>query len=43
MSSSLVYRHCAGPETVLLYVVQNPDKISDGGDWMWVKSGQYAH
>ena len=42
-SSSLVYRHCAGRETVLLYVVKNDDKISDGGDLMWVKSGKYAH
>jgi hypothetical protein len=42
MSSATVYRHCAGPQTVLLYVVKNPDKISDGGDWMWVKSGKFA-
>jgi hypothetical protein len=41
-SSSLIYRHCFAPETVLLYVVKNPAKISDGGDWLWVKSGKYA-
>jgi hypothetical protein len=41
-SSALIYRHCAGPQTVLLYVVKNPDKLSDGGDWLWVKSGKYA-
>jgi len=41
-SSALIYRHCAGPETVLLYVVKNPNKISDGGDWLYVKSGKYA-
>jgi hypothetical protein len=41
-SSALIYRHCAGPRTVLFYVVKNPDKISDGGDWMWVKSGKFA-
>jgi hypothetical protein len=41
-SSSLIYRHCFAPETVLLYVVKNPGKISDGGDWLWVKSGKYA-
>ena len=41
-SSALIYRHCFAPETVLLYVVKNPAKISDGGDWLWVKSGKYA-
>jgi hypothetical protein len=37
-----IYRQCFGPQTVLLYVVKNPANISDGGDWMWVKSGKYA-
>ena len=41
-SASLIYRQCAGPETVLLFVVKNPAKISDGADWLWVKSGKYA-
>jgi hypothetical protein len=41
-ASALVYRQCAGPQTVLLFVVKNPAKISDGGDWLWVKSGKYA-
>ena len=41
-SSALIYRHCAGPQTVLLFVVKNPDKVSDGADWMWVKSGKFA-
>jgi len=41
-SSALLYRKCAGPQTVLLYVVKNPDKVSDGADWMWVKSGKFA-
>jgi hypothetical protein len=27
---------------VLLYVVKNPAKIHDRGDWLWVKSGKYA-
>ena len=40
--SALLYRKCAGPQTVLLYVVKNPDKLSDGADWMWVKSGKFA-
>jgi hypothetical protein len=42
MGGGNMYRHCSGAETVLLYVVKNPDKISEGGDWMWVKSGKYA-
>lgn len=42
MSGGYMYRHCSGPETVLLYVLKNPDKISEGGDWMWVKSGKFA-
>lgn len=41
-SSALIYRQCPNPETVLLFVVKNPAKLSDGGDWLWVKSGKYA-
>jgi hypothetical protein len=41
-SSAMIYRHCFAPQTVLLYVVKNPAKISDGGDWLYVKSGKYA-
>jgi hypothetical protein len=41
-SSALLYRHCFAPETVLLYVVKNPAKLSDGGDWLYVKSGKYV-
>ena len=41
-SSALLYRKCAGPQTVLFYVVKNPDKLADGADWMWVKSGKFA-
>ena len=37
-----IYRECFAPQTVLLYVVKNPANISDGGDWLWVKSGKYA-
>jgi hypothetical protein len=40
--SAVIYRKCSGPQTVLLYVVKNIDKLSDGADWMWVKSGKYA-
>jgi hypothetical protein len=42
-ASALIYRQCFGPQTVLLYVVKNPDKLSDGTNyWLWVKSGKYA-
>ena len=41
-ASALIYRKCEGPQTVLLYVLKNPAKLSDGGDWMWVKSGKFA-
>ncbi len=41
-SSALIYRQCGGPQTVLLFVVKNPRKLSDGGDWLWVKSGKFA-
>jgi hypothetical protein len=41
-SSALIYRQCFGPQTVLLYVVKNPGKLSDGADWLWVKSGKFA-
>jgi hypothetical protein len=41
-SSSLVHRQCFGPETVLLLVVKNPEKLSDGADLLWVKSGKFA-
>jgi hypothetical protein len=40
-SSALIYRHCVAPQSVLLFVVKNPDKLSDG-EWLWVKSGKYA-
>ena len=36
-SSALIYRQCYGPETTLLFVVKNRQKLSDGGDWLWVK------
>ena len=41
-ASAVLYRHCQGPQTVLLYVAKNPAKLSDGGDYMWVKSGKFA-
>ncbi len=41
-ASADIYRECFAPETVLLFVVKNPEHISDGGDWLWVKSGKFA-
>jgi hypothetical protein len=40
-SSALIYRHCFGAQTTLLLVVKNPAKLSDGADWLWVKSGKF--
>ena len=40
--SALVYKQCFAPQTVLLYVIANPDKLSDGAEFLWVKSGKYA-
>lgn len=37
-ASALIYRQCTAPETVLLYAVNNPTRISDGGAWWWVKA-----
>ena len=39
-SSALIYRQCFTPQTTLLLVVKNPDKLSDGARWLWVKSGK---
>jgi hypothetical protein len=41
-SGGTVYRHCFGPQTVLMYVVKNPEKLAEGGDFFWVKSGKFA-
>lgn len=41
-ASANIYRQCSGPQTVLLYVVKNPDNIASGGDWLWVKAGKLA-
>jgi hypothetical protein len=37
-AAGLIYRQCFGPETALLLVVKNPDKFSDGADWLWSKT-----
>lgn len=41
-ASATLYRQCFAPRTVLLFVVNNPARLSDGGEWLWVKSGQFA-
>jgi WSC domain len=35
-------RQCFGPRTVLLLVVKNPQDVTEGTDFLWVKSGKYA-
>lgn len=37
-ASALIYRQCFSPETTMLLVVKNPDKLSDGARWLWVKN-----
>ncbi len=41
-ASALIYRNCVSPQTVLLLVVENPAKMGQGADWLWVKSGKFA-
>ncbi len=41
-SSANIYRQCFAPQTVLLYVIKNPANLSEGGEFLWVKSGKYA-
>jgi len=41
-SAANVYLQCFAPQTVLLYVVKNPARLSDGAELLWVKSGKYA-
>jgi len=36
-ASATISRHCYGPVTRLVYVVDNPDAGVDGGDWLWDK------
>jgi hypothetical protein len=41
-ASANIYRSCFAPQTVLLLLVKNPAKITDGVDWLWVKAGRFA-
>jgi hypothetical protein len=36
-ASAVIQRQCLGPQTRLIYVVDNPDTGAKGGDWLWVK------
>jgi hypothetical protein len=36
-ASALIYRQCFGAQPMLLMVVKNPAKLSDGVEWRWVK------
>jgi hypothetical protein len=38
---ALIHRQCFGSPSVLLLVVKNPQKITDGADFLWVKSGKF--
>jgi len=40
-SFGLIYRQCISPQTVLLLIVKNPAKVTDGADWFWVKSDKF--
>lgn len=41
-TSALIYRQCPRPQSVLLMVVQDPQNLSKGVDWLWAKSGKHA-
>jgi hypothetical protein len=37
-----IFRQCNKPQTTLLLVVKNLDRLVEGADWLWVKSGKFA-
>jgi hypothetical protein len=39
-ATALLYTQCFGPESTLFLIVKNPDKLSDGADWLWSKTGK---
>jgi len=42
-SGALIYTQCFGPpQSVLLFVVQDPSNFVKGDDWLWAKSGKFA-
>ena len=38
----MIHLQCWGPVSMLLLVVQDPQNLGLGGDWIWDKSGKYA-
>lgn len=34
---ALIYRQCFAPQTMLVFVVKNPGRLADGGQWLWLK------
>jgi hypothetical protein len=38
--SAMIHRRCFGPQTRLIYVVDNPDTGVKGGDWLWFKGAR---
>ena len=41
-ASGPIFRQCNKPQTTLLLVAKNWDKLGEGADWLWVKSGKFA-
>jgi hypothetical protein len=39
-ASAVIYRQCPGPQGTLYLVVKNPQKLADGADWLWSKTGK---
>jgi hypothetical protein len=37
-----IFRQCNKPQTTLLLVAKNWDKLGQGADWLWVKDGKLA-
>jgi hypothetical protein len=37
-----IFRQCNKPQTTLLMVAKNWDKLGEGADFLWVKSGKFA-
>lgn len=41
-ASTFIFRQCFASRTVLLLVVKNPAKPSEGVRWLWARSGKFA-
>jgi hypothetical protein len=39
---AMIHRQCFGPETTLLFVVKDPNKVGEGGYWLWAKTAKFA-